>query len=88
MWRGFDAELVVASADVLDEGVTSDHYRGGPVAFESAHWSKPGFESAVITLEPVVGELLGVVKRVRNQLLDDRLQRRADRAVPLRSAWE
>ena len=36
--------------------------------------SEPGFESDVVTLDAIVGVLIGVVERVRDELLDDRLQ--------------
>ena len=52
-----------------------DHHRRGPITFESSHWSKPGFEATVVALDAIIGVLLGVVKRVRDQLLDQRLQR-------------
>ena len=71
---GFDAEFVVASAKVLYERVTTDYDRRSPVGLEAAHRSQPGFESAVVALDAVVPVLLGVVERVRDQLLDHRLQ--------------
>jgi len=45
----------VASAQVLDEGVTSDHHRSCSVGFEASHRSEPGLESTVVALDPVVG---------------------------------
>ena len=75
MLGGFGSEFVVASTEVLDECVTSNHHRGGAVAFEPSHRSEPGFESAVIALHAIVRILIGVVTCVRDQLLDDRLQR-------------
>ena len=35
--QGVDAEFVVTAAQVLDEGVTTDHHRRRRVAFESPH---------------------------------------------------
>ena len=40
MIGGVRAEFVVASPNVLDERVASDHDRSGSVAFETSHWSK------------------------------------------------
>ncbi len=75
MWRGFCAELVVASPDVLYESVTSDHDKSSLVVFESSHRPKPSFQPAVIALNPIVLMLLGVMKRVRDELLNCCLQR-------------
>ena len=62
-----DAEFVVAAAEVLHERVTADDHAGGAVAFEAAHRSEPGFEPAVVALDPVVRVLLSVVKRGRHE---------------------
>ncbi len=40
----------------------------------AAHWSNPGFESTVVTLNAIIGVLLGVVKRLGDQLVDDSQQ--------------
>ena len=69
------SEFVVAASYVLDESVTSDHDRCGAIGFESSHGSESGFKSPVITFDPVVRELLGVVKRVRDHFLDHGFQR-------------
>jgi hypothetical protein len=61
----------VAASQVLDESVPSDHDRRGPISSQAAQWSKPGFERAVVSLHAIVGVLLGVVKRLRDQLVDD-----------------
>ncbi|MFT5267008.1 MAG: hypothetical protein ACI88C_000430, partial [Acidimicrobiales bacterium] len=45
-----------------------------PLCSQAAHWSKPGFERAVVALHVVVWLLLGVVKRFRDQLIDDARQ--------------
>jgi hypothetical protein len=37
MHSGFDAEFVVAAANVLHESVTSDDHAGGVVTFEAVH---------------------------------------------------
>jgi hypothetical protein len=58
-----DGEFVVAAAEVLNEGVPSREDSRGPVAFESAHRPEPGFESAVIGLDRVIGVPLDGVQR-------------------------
>ena len=60
-----DAEFVVAAPEVLDERVTSDDHTGGAVLFQSARRSEPGFESTMISLDPVVRILVGVMQRAR-----------------------
>jgi len=72
--RGFDAEFVVATAQVLNERVTAYHHRRSPISLEPAHRFQPRLESTVAALDAVVPVLLGVVERVRDQLLDHRLQ--------------
>jgi len=67
---GFDTEFVVAAAQVLDERVAADHHRRSPIGLEAAHRSEPGLDSTVVALDAVVRELVGVVVRVRDQLLD------------------
>jgi hypothetical protein len=62
---GFDAEFVVAAANVLHQRVTAHDHPGGVVAFESAHRSQSGFEPAVVGFDPVGRVLLSVVKRAR-----------------------
>ena len=46
------------------------------VAFEPAHRCEPCFEPAMVGFDPIVRILLGVVERVRHELLDHRAQRR------------
>ena len=72
---GLDTEYVVAATNVLHEGVTADDHSGGPVGLESAHRSQSGLEPPVVSLNAVVHVLVGVVERVRDQLLDHRFQR-------------
>ncbi len=71
----FDAEFVVAASQILDESMSTDHHRGSPISLQSAHWSQSRFEAAMIALHAVVGELLGVVKRVGDQFIDHSKQR-------------
>ena len=51
---GFDAEFIVASSKILDEGMTTNHNGRGPVGSQSAHRAKSRLESAVIALNTVV----------------------------------
>jgi hypothetical protein len=67
------SEFVGAPSDVQDQSVVADDGRGGSVPFEHSHGLEPSFESAVIAFDSAVGLLLGVVERVWDQLLDNRL---------------
>ena len=64
----------MAAAQVLDESVPLDHDRCSAIGLWSAHWFSSRFESAVVALHAVVRVLLGVVKRLGNQLIDDSKQ--------------
>jgi hypothetical protein len=61
--EGINPEFVVASSQILDEGVTSDHDAGGPVPFESPHRSQPGLQAAVISLDGTVALSLPRLRR-------------------------
>jgi hypothetical protein len=75
--RRLDRQLVMPSTNVLDQGVAGDHDPGAAVLLEPAHRTKSCLQAAVVGLNPVVGVLLGVVPRRRQQLLqDDRVGRR------------
>src|SRR3954463_9952936 len=50
---GVDGELVVALAEVLDEGVPSDHHARRPVGLESAHGPESGLQPAMVALDAV-----------------------------------
>ncbi len=50
----FDTKLVVPAPEVLDEGVTTNHDRRGPICSQSALRSESRLETAVIGLDPVV----------------------------------
>ena len=65
--RGVDCELVVATAQVLDEGVAPDHHARRSIGLQPAHRPEPGLESAVVAFDTVVLVLAGVVQRGRNQ---------------------
>jgi len=64
----------MATTYVLDESLTSDHHLCSSISFVSWHRSEPGFESSVVTLDAVIGVLVSVVKRVRDEFFDDGLQ--------------
>ena len=65
-----DVEFVVTAADVLHERMTAHDHSGRMVAFESAHWTEPGFESSVVALHAVVRVLGGAVKRGWDESFD------------------
>lgn len=44
----------MASVQVLDERMPSDHDDRGPISLQSAHRPQPGLEPAVVGLAPVV----------------------------------
>jgi hypothetical protein len=67
----------MTASDVLHERMPADDHACSPVAFESAHWAEPRFEPSVVGFDPIVRILLGVVERVRHELLDHRAQRRS-----------
>ena len=72
---GFYAEFVVASSQVLDEGMTADHDRCGPIRSQTSHRAEPRLESSVVALDAVVRILRGVVERVGEKFVDDAQQR-------------
>ena len=74
--RTFDAELVVSASQVLYEHVTSNHDSRTSIAFESTHRPLERLQSAVITLDPVVRVLLGVVMHRWQEFLDHVRERR------------
>ena len=74
--RGVDRELVVAAAEVLDEGVASDDNARRAMVLQPTHRPEPGLEPAVVALDVVVLVLAGVMLRGRDQLLDHVGQRR------------
>jgi hypothetical protein len=70
--RFLKGQLVMPSADVLYEGVPGDYDPGAAVLLEPAHRTKSCLQAAMVGLDPVVGVLLCVVPRRRQQLLQDR----------------
>jgi hypothetical protein len=66
VWSDRGGEFVVASSDVLYEGVAAnDDDACGAVGLESAHRPQPRFQPSVVAFDPVVGVLRGVVHRRR-----------------------
>jgi hypothetical protein len=55
----FGTEFVVASSEVLHEGVTADDDSCGAVGFQAAHRTRTGFQPSVVALDPIV-RVLGV----------------------------
>ena len=83
---GVDAEFVVAAPQVLYERVTSHDHPGAVVAFESTHRAEPGLEPAVISFDPVVRVLRGVVEHGRHELIHDGEKLQA-RSVTTSTGW-
>jgi hypothetical protein len=54
------------------QGVPGDHDAGAAVLLEPAHRSQPRFEAAVVSLDAVVGVLLGAMPGHRQQLVQHR----------------
>ena len=73
---GVDGNLVVVTAEVLDEGVASDHDARCLMSLEPTHRSEPGLHPAMVTPHPVVLILTSVVPCAGKQLLDHVRQRR------------
>jgi hypothetical protein len=57
-----DTKLVVAAADILDEGVPCADHSGGAQLFEAAHRPQSSFESSMICFDAVIAVLLGEVQ--------------------------
>ena len=70
-----DTQLVVASAHVLHQRVTTNDHTRGPVMFQTSHRTEPCFQSAVIIFDPIVRALPRVVKRAGEQLVDHNTER-------------
>jgi hypothetical protein len=52
-------ELVVATSEVLDEGVSGADHSGGAKLFEAAHRPQPSLESPMICFDEVQRKRLG-----------------------------
>jgi hypothetical protein len=74
--RRFDRQLVLASVDVLDEGVAGDDDPGVAVVLEAARRAQPRFQPAVVGLDVVVGIPVAAVPGGGEQLVEhDRVRR-------------
>jgi len=65
-----DPEFVVASPQILDEGMSSDHDARGPVPFEAMHGAESGLKAAMVGFDSVVCVLVGVVESSREEFCD------------------
>src|SRR5664280_1722865 len=63
-----------------------DDHVGGLVPFEAPHRAKPGLEAPMVSFDPVVGVLRGVVKRDRKELGDRAWARSV--VISAGSPWE
>src|SRR5215207_4769210 len=68
-WRR-NRPLVVASPEVLHEGMPSDDHPGAGVLLESAYRSQPRLETAMDGLDPVLAYRFGAMPRRWEQLLE------------------
>lgn len=68
--QGLGVEFVVASREVLDEGMPAEDNARGPVRLQPAHRPQPGFQLAVIGLEAAVLILHGVVEPRGDGIVD------------------
>ena len=67
---GVDGELVVATAEVLNERVATDHYPRRSLSPEPPHRPEPDLQPAVVAFHPVVLVLAGGVQDGRNHAFD------------------
>src|SRR5829696_1023966 len=67
-----DGQLVVSTANVLDEGVPGQDHPGAAILLEAAHWSQPRLQPAMVAFDPVVAIPIGAVPGGRHQLLQHR----------------
>src|SRR5947209_19319462 len=70
LWVLIHAELVVATSEVLDEGVSGADDSGRAKLFEAAHRPQPSLESPMICFDKVIGVLLGDVAGSGHQLVE------------------
>jgi hypothetical protein len=74
--RPLDGQLVVATANVLNERVARDDDAGAAVLLQAPHRSQPRLQAAVVGLDTVVGIPIGAMPGRRDQLLDHQRVRR------------
>ena len=63
-------KLVVAAAQVLDEGVPRTDHLCGPEPFQAAHGSQPGLQFSVIGFDHIIRILLEDMQGGRQQLIE------------------
>ena len=63
--------FVVASSEVLDEGVSGDDDACGAISLQSPHRPKSGLEASVVGLEQIVRMDLHAVEGCREQLIKE-----------------
>jgi hypothetical protein len=68
--RPVDCQLVMATAQVLNERVPSDHHARRSLGLQPAHRPEPGLQPAMVALDPVVLVLACVMPGGMNQVLD------------------
>ncbi len=64
-------EVVVAPAEVLDEGMPGNDDPGGAISLQPAHGPEPCLEAPVVVLERIVGMDLRAIEGLRQQLIED-----------------
>jgi hypothetical protein len=69
--RMIDDEFVVSAPQVLLERVAGGDRAGRADLFESAHWTEPVFEAAMIGFDDVVRTPIDDVPRAWEELVDD-----------------
>ena len=66
----FGGDVVVAAAEILDEGMTGSQDPRGAVTLQAPHRPQPGFQPPVVCLDRVVRVLLNGVQRRGDQLIE------------------
>ena len=79
-------ELVVAAPNILPRRVTAHDHSRRVVTLEPAHRAEPGFEPAVVSFDPVVRVLGGVVERGRHEHPTEKRERGDVTGLERRSA--
>jgi hypothetical protein len=60
----------MATPQVLYEGMAGDHDLGAAILLEPTHRTQPRLETAVVSLDVIVGVLIGAMPRRREQLAE------------------
>src|SRR6266545_5068793 len=69
--RDVGPEVVVATAKVLNEGMSGEDDPGGAVSLQSAHRAEPRLQAPVVGLKGVVGTDLRAMKGRRQHLIQN-----------------